>query len=113
MIKRKLTKVIKLGNVLIGGNNPISIQSMTNTDTRDAKATITQIKSLEKAGCEIIRIAIPDIEAVQAISSIQKEINIPLIADIHFDYKLAIESVKSGAALDKLEKLIKYTNSVN
>ncbi|MCD4820218.1 MAG: flavodoxin-dependent (E)-4-hydroxy-3-methylbut-2-enyl-diphosphate synthase [Candidatus Cloacimonetes bacterium] len=95
-MKRKMTRVIKLGNILIGGENPITIQSMTNTDTRDTKATIGQIKSLEKAGCEIIRIAIPDMEAAHSISTIQKEIKIPLIADIHFDYKLAIESVNQG-----------------
>ena len=97
MINRKKTKVIKLGNVLIGGNNPISIQSMTNTKTNDVLATVNQIKKLEAAGCKIIRVAVPDIESAKAISEIKKSIGIPLIADIHFDHKLALQSLKSGA----------------
>lgn len=96
MINRKQTRTIKLGNVLIGGNNPISIQSMTNTDTRDASKTIEQIRKLENSGCEIIRIAVPDLEAAKNISHIKKAISIPLIADIHFDHKLAIDSIKNG-----------------
>ncbi len=96
MYKRKKTKVIKVGNVKIGGNNPIVIQSMTNTDTRDIEKTLTQMRELASAGCEIIRVAVPDIDAAKAIKEIKKEINIPIIADIHFDYKLALESIKSG-----------------
>ncbi len=95
MIQRKKTKVIKVGNVFIGGNFPISIQSMTNTITRDIDQTIAQIRELTFAGCEIIRVAVPDMESAKAIKTIKKEISIPLIADIHFDYKLAIESINS------------------
>lgn len=94
---RKKTKVINIGSVSIGGDNPIAIQSMTNTHTQDIKATIAQIKALEETGCDIIRSAVPDMEAAAAISEIKKHINIPLVADIHFDYRLAIESIKNGA----------------
>lgn len=94
---RRDNKVIKVGDILIGGRNRISIQSMTNTDTRDVEATIKQIKSLEKAGCDIVRVAVLDLEAAKSISKIKSNINIPLVADIHFNYKLAIEAVKSGA----------------
>lgn len=96
MIKRKNTKKIRIGNVEIGGDSPVSVQSMCDTDTRDAKSTIEQIKRLEEYGCELVRIAVPNKEAAEAISRIKKSINIPLIADIHFDYRLAIESVKQG-----------------
>lgn len=96
----KKTKVVQVGNIKIGGNNPISIQSMCNTDTRDSKSTIAQIKRLEKAGCEIIRVAVPDMTAAKAIKEIKKGIKIPLVADIHFDYKLALESIKNG--VDKI-----------
>lgn len=92
----KQTRIVKVGNIKIGGGNPISIQSMCSTDTRDTKATISQIKKLEEAGCEIIRVAVPDIVAAKAIKDIKKGINIPLVADIHFDYKLALESIKNG-----------------
>jgi (E)-4-hydroxy-3-methylbut-2-enyl-diphosphate synthase len=95
--KRKKTKVVKIGSVKIGGNNPIAIQSMTNTDTRSKRKTIKQIQKLEREGCEIIRIAVPDIDAAKCIKKIKKKINIPLVADIHYDYKLAIESVHQGA----------------
>lgn len=95
MIQRRKTKVIKVGNVFIGGNFPISIQSMTNTITRDINKTTAQIRELTFAGCEIIRVAVPDMESAKAIKNIKKEISIPLIADIHFDYKLAIESINS------------------
>jgi (E)-4-hydroxy-3-methylbut-2-enyl-diphosphate synthase len=95
--KRKKTKVVKIGSVKIGGNNPIAIQSMTNTDTRSKRKTINQIKKLEMAGCEIIRVAVPDKQAAMSIGKIKKKISIPLIADIHYDYTLAIESVKQGA----------------
>ncbi|MCI6737241.1 MAG: flavodoxin-dependent (E)-4-hydroxy-3-methylbut-2-enyl-diphosphate synthase, partial [Intestinibacter sp.] len=82
--KRKLTREVRVGNVKIGGNNPISVQSMTNTDTRDVKKTVEQIKRLEKAGCDIVRVAVVDMEAAKAISKIKEQINIPIIADIHF-----------------------------
>ncbi len=95
-----MTKKIKIGNIYIGGGAPIAIQSMCNTKTKDIVATVKQINELEKAGCDIIRVAVPDMEAAKAIKDIKKEINIPLVADIHFDYKLAIESAKGG--VDKL-----------
>ncbi|MCI8373712.1 MAG: flavodoxin-dependent (E)-4-hydroxy-3-methylbut-2-enyl-diphosphate synthase [Lachnospiraceae bacterium] len=91
------TKVISIGNKVIGGGNPILIQSMTNTKTQDVKATIAQIQNLSKAGCDIIRCAVPDIEAAKALSEIKKQIDIPLVADIHFDYKLAIAAIEHGA----------------
>lgn len=97
IIVRRDTKVIKIGNVNIGGNNPITVQSMTTTDTRDTTKTIEQIKRLEKAGCEIIRVAVVDEDAANNILAIKKEISIPLVADIHFDYKLALLSAKGGA----------------
>ncbi len=97
MITRKNTRQIKVGHIKIGGNAPVSIQSMAKTDTRDVKATVNQIKELEKAGCEIIRVAVLDFEAAQAIKQIKKKIKIPLVADIHFSYKLATEAIKSGA----------------
>ncbi len=95
--KRKQTRQIKVGDVKIGGMAPITVQSMTNTYTRDVTATVAQIKRLEKAGCEIVRVAVPDQESAAAISLIKKKISIPVIADIHFDYRLAIASAKSGA----------------
>jgi len=96
-IKRKTTRTIQVGNVKVGGNNPITVQSMTNTRTQDIQATVLQIKALESAGCEIIRVAVPDLEAAQAISKIKEQIKIPLIADIHFDYKLAVAAAEHGA----------------
>ncbi len=96
MYKRKKTRVISMGNVKIGGDNPVVIQSMTNTDTKDVEKTLIQMRELATAGCEIIRVAVPDMEAAKAIKKIKKEIDVPIIADIHFDYKLAIESIKSG-----------------
>jgi len=100
MFSRSKTKVVHIGGVTIGGGHPIAIQSMTNTDTRDVQATTSQILALEEAGCEIARVAVPDVEAAEAIREIKRRINIPLVADIHFDYRLAILSVKNGA--DKL-----------
>ncbi|MGI6782086.1 MAG: flavodoxin-dependent (E)-4-hydroxy-3-methylbut-2-enyl-diphosphate synthase [Acholeplasmataceae bacterium] len=97
---RKLTKVIKINNLSIGGNNPILIQSMTTTKTKDINATVKQILSLEKAGCELIRVAVLDMEDAKAIGSIKQQIHIPLIADIHFDYKLALEAINQG--VDKI-----------
>ncbi|MBC2714169.1 MAG: flavodoxin-dependent (E)-4-hydroxy-3-methylbut-2-enyl-diphosphate synthase [Desulfobacteraceae bacterium] len=96
-IKRKLTRQIHLGDVKIGGNAPIAVQSMTNTRTQDVAATVAQIRRLDEAGCEIIRVAVPDEEAAAAIGLIKKKISIPLIADIHFDHKLAILSAEAGA----------------
>ena len=96
MKQRKLTKKINIGSVEIGGNAPISVQSMCNTDTRDVKATVRQINELTDAGCELIRVAVLDKEAAQAIGAIKKEIKIPIIADIHFDYRLAIEAINQG-----------------
>ncbi|SHJ44280.1 flavodoxin-dependent (E)-4-hydroxy-3-methylbut-2-enyl-diphosphate synthase [Tepidibacter formicigenes] len=93
---RKLTKEVVCGSVKIGGNNPITIQSMTNTDTRDVNSTVNQIKGLEEVGCDIIRVAVPDMEAASKLLDIKRKINIPIIADIHFDYKLALESIKQG-----------------
>lgn len=96
MFPRRSTKVIKLGSVPIGGGTPVSIQSMTNTDTRDIAATVAQIIRLEEAGCQIIRVAVPDQEAAQALGSIKRQISVPIIADIHFNYRLAIDSVDQG-----------------
>lgn len=98
LIKRRKTKKINLDYVTVGGNAPIVVQSMTNTDTRDVKATVAQIRALEEAGCEVIRIALPDNKAIEAIPAIKKKIKIPLIADIHFDYRLAIDAIKHGVA---------------
>lgn len=100
MIKRKKTRRIQVGTIGIGGNEPIRVQSMTNTDTRDIEKTVKQIKQLEKVGCEIVRVAVPDIKAAKAISEIKKKINIPLVADIHFSADLALESIRQG--IDKL-----------
>lgn len=96
-MERKLTKEVKIGNRIIGGNHPIAIQSMTNTKTEDIEKTVAQIQALTKAGCEIIRCAVPTIEAAQALAEIKKQISIPLVADIHFDYKLAIAAMENGA----------------
>jgi len=94
---RENTKVIQIGNKVIGGGNPILIQSMTNTKTEDVEATVNQIKELEAAGCDIIRCAVPTMEAAEAIAQIKKLISIPLVADIHFDYRLAIAAMENGA----------------
>ncbi|WIH89928.1 flavodoxin-dependent (E)-4-hydroxy-3-methylbut-2-enyl-diphosphate synthase [Brachyspira pilosicoli] len=91
-----MSKIVKIGNILIGGGNPVSIQSMTNTDTRNVKETVNQLKSLEEAGVDIVRLAVLDMEAAQAIKEIKNQTKLPLIADIHFDYRLALESMKSG-----------------
>ncbi len=97
MIIRRKTRTIYIGGVGVGGECPISVQSMTNTDTRDIEKTVEQILSLEAAGCEIIRVAVPDFEAARAIRVIQDNIGIPLIADIHFDYRLAVAAMENGA----------------
>jgi (E)-4-hydroxy-3-methylbut-2-enyl-diphosphate synthase len=96
-IKRKNTRQINVGNVKIGDGAPIAIQSMTNTPTQDVAATISQIQRLERAGCEIVRVAVPDKEAAKAITSIKKKTSIPIIADIHFDHRLALAAGKAGA----------------
>ena len=96
MSKRRITKPLNVGNVQVGGDAPISVQSMTKTDTRGVAATVAQIKGLEEAGCEIIRCAVPDMEAAKALADIKRQIKIPLIADIHFHYQLALEALNSG-----------------
>ena len=98
--KRKMPREINIGGVKIGGNSPIAIQSMCNTDTRDVKSTVEQIKKLEKAGCEIIRVAVPDMQAAECIRDIKNSIDIPLVADIHFDYRLALKCMDNG--IDKI-----------
>ncbi|KOA20871.1 4-hydroxy-3-methylbut-2-en-1-yl diphosphate synthase [Clostridium homopropionicum DSM 5847] len=97
-MERKKTKKIKVGNIYIGGDSKITIQSMNNTDTRDIQGTIKQILAFENAGCDITRCAVPDLEAAEAIKKIVKNINIPLVADIHFDYKLALKSIENGVS---------------
>lgn len=94
---RENTKVIQIGGCKIGGGNPIAIQSMTNTKTEDVQATVAQILELEEAGCDIIRCAVPTMEAARALAEIKKQIHIPLVADIHFDYQLAIAAMENGA----------------
>ena len=92
-----MTKQINVGGVLIGGGAPVSIQSMTNTRTSDVEATLAQIRALASAGCEIVRVAVPDMVAAKAVGSIKEQIDIPLVVDIHFDYKLALEAIAAGA----------------
>lgn len=99
-MKRKITREVKVGCLKVGGNNPVIIQSMCNTDTRDVMATVNQILQLEKAGCELIRVAVPDMVAAEAIKEIKKQIHIPLVADIHFDYRLALRVMELG--IDKI-----------
>ena len=108
---KKLTKTIKVGNILIGGNNPVVIQSMTNTKTKDIKKTLEQIHALEKAGCELVRVAVLDMEDAKAIKEVKSNINIPIVADIHFDYRLALESIKSG--VDKIRINLETSQALN
>ncbi|HBM46494.1 MAG TPA: 4-hydroxy-3-methylbut-2-en-1-yl diphosphate synthase, partial [Lachnoclostridium sp.] len=96
-MERKMTKEIQIGNRKIGGGNPILIQSMCNTKTEDAAATVAQILKLEQAGCDIIRVAVPTMEAAESLKAIKRQIHIPLVADIHFDYRLAIAAMECGA----------------
>ncbi|MCI5869811.1 MAG: flavodoxin-dependent (E)-4-hydroxy-3-methylbut-2-enyl-diphosphate synthase [Dorea sp.] len=96
-MRRNETKKIQIGNMCIGGGQPIAIQSMTNSKTEDVEATVSQILALEKAGCEIIRCAVPTMEAASSIRKIKEQIHIPLVADIHFDYRLAIAAIENGA----------------
>ena len=95
-MKRRKTRTVYLGKVSIGSGHPISIQSMTKTDTRDALATVSQIKRLESAGCDIVRVAVPDNEAADALKVIRGRVSIPLVADIHFNYRLALKAIKHG-----------------
>ena len=99
-MKRTETKTIQIGNLKMGGGNPVVIQSMCNTDTRDVAATVAQIHALEQAGCELVRVAVPDMEAAEAVGEIRKQIHIPLVADIHFDYRLALKVMELG--IDKV-----------
>lgn len=100
MINRKQTRTVKVGDILIGGGAPISVQSMTNTDTRDPQSTIRQIRRLEEAGCEIVRMAVPDRQAAEMLRDIRSAVAVPLVADIHFDYRLALMAIEAG--IDKL-----------
>jgi (E)-4-hydroxy-3-methylbut-2-enyl-diphosphate synthase len=99
-LERKKTREVKIGSLKIGGGHPVCIQSMCNTDTRDVEATVTQILALENAGCELVRVAVPDMAAADAIGEIKKKIHIPLVADIHFDYRLALRVMELG--IDKV-----------
>ncbi|KXB73124.1 MAG: flavodoxin-dependent (E)-4-hydroxy-3-methylbut-2-enyl-diphosphate synthase [Peptostreptococcus sp.] len=94
--KRRKTRVVNIGSIKIGGDNPIAVQSMTTSDTRDPQATIDQILALEEVGCDIVRIAVPDLTAAKAIGAIKAATNIPIVADIHFNYRLALEAVEQG-----------------
>src|SRR5512136_381944 len=96
-MERRRTRQISIGPVKVGGNAPISVQSMTKTDTRDVRKTVHQIRRLEAAGCEIVRVAVVDEEAARAIAGIKQRIHIPLIADIHFHHRLALKAMESGA----------------
>ena len=96
MFERKKTRQIHIGSVAIGGGAPISVQSMTNTKTTDTEATVQQIKALTVAGCDIVRLAVPDMAAAENLGNIIKEVKVPLVADIHFDYKLALEAIRQG-----------------
>lgn len=102
MIKRKETRQIHIGKVAIGGGAPISVQSMTNTKTTDTEATVAQINALQAAGCDIVRLAVPDMEAAQNLGNIIKKVKVPLVADIHFDYRLALEAINQGISALRL-----------
>ena len=99
-MKRDETRAIKIGNLTIGGNNEVIIQSMTNTKTKDIKATVKQINELADAGCQLVRLAVLNMEDALAIKEIKSQVNIPLVADIHFDYRLALQAIESG--IDKI-----------
>lgn len=96
MIKRKMTRQISIGDVKVGGGAPISVQSMTNTKTTDTNATVAQIKALVDAGCDIVRVAVPDMSAAENIYNIKSQVDVPLVADIHFDYRLALKAIEQG-----------------
>ncbi len=93
---RRISKQLRIGNVTVGGDTPIAVQSMTKTDTRDIPATINQIKELEDSGCEIVRLAVLDREAAESLAAIKRSVSLPLIADIHFDYRLALAALRAG-----------------
>src|SRR4030043_175893 len=93
---RRISKQLRIGNVTVGGDAPIVVQSMTKTDTRDIPVTVNQIKELEDSGCEIVRVAVPDGEAAESLATIKKSVSLPIIADIHFDYRLALDALKAG-----------------
>ena len=93
---RRETKTIEVGKVKIGSGNPIPVQTMTKTDTRDIDSTVNQINAVEEEGCQIVRCAVPDMDAAKALKKIIKQTNIPVVADVHFDYRLALEAIKSG-----------------
>lgn len=96
-MRRRVSKQINVGGVLIGGGAPVSVQSMCNTDTRDVESTVNQITELKKAGCDIVRLAVPDMDAAQKFAEIKRRVDVPLVADIHFDYRLALECARGGA----------------
>lgn len=100
MFERRKSREVKIGNISIGGNNPVAVQSMLNIESHDIKGNIEQALRLEKAGCQIVRLAVPDMEAVNTVYELKKHISIPLVADIHFDYRLALESAEAG--IDKI-----------
>ncbi|MBE6106543.1 flavodoxin-dependent (E)-4-hydroxy-3-methylbut-2-enyl-diphosphate synthase [Anaerovibrio lipolyticus] len=102
VIKRKETRRIHIGNVAIGGGAPISVQSMTNTKTTDTESTVAQINALQAAGCDIVRLAVPDMDAALNLGNIIKKVNVPLVADIHFDYRLALEAINQGISALRL-----------
>ena len=102
MIDRKKTRRIYIGNVAIGDGAPISVQSMTNTKTTDTEATVAQINALQAAGCDIVRLAVPDMEAAQNLGNIIAKVKVPLVADIHFDYRLALEAINQGISALRL-----------
>ena len=107
-MSRENTRIIKVGNTQIGGENKVVIQSMCNTKTKDIENTVKQILELESVGCQIIRVACLDLEDAKAIKEIKKQIHIPLVADIHFDYKIALEAIKSGVVLGN-NRIFGYT----
>lgn len=124
MFKREQTRPVKIGKLIIGAGNPVRVQSMTQTRTADVAATVKQIRELEEAGCEIIRVTVPDMESAKAIKSIKKQINIPLVADIHFQYLLAIEAAKQGVdkvrinpgnigGIDRVKEVVKVCRAKN
>ena len=101
-MERKLTRKVKVGSVYVGGDAPVSIQSMTNTDTRDVESTLDQIRALHVAGCEIIRCAVPDMKAAESLKDICANSPMPVVADIHFDYRLALKSIENGVSAIRL-----------
>ena len=109
-IKRRKTKTISLGNVKVGGDNPISVQSMTNTLTTDVKATIKQINEIQNEGADLVRVSCPDEASSKALKEIVRNVDVPIIADIHFHYKRAIEAAESGASCLRINPCLLYTS---